>query len=74
MPKIIHYRDSCIGCNSCVEHMSNNWGICKKDGKATLKNSKIKGKTHIAEIDITELAENEKAAEDCPMGIIKIIK
>ena len=51
-----------------------NWGICKKDGKATLKNSKIKGKTHIAEIDITELAENEKAAEDCPMGIIKIIK
>ncbi len=71
MPKIIYYRDKCIGCCSCLEH-SNLWKISKEDGKAILLNSEKKKDTYVKEIDISEVEESVKAAKDCPVGIIKV--
>ena len=72
--KIIHYRKDCIGCNSCVENCPALWKINEKDGKADLIGSKEKGETHILDLPPDMLEENEKAAKDCPVNIIKIFK
>ena len=73
--KIIHYRKNCIGCNACIEAASDYWEISKDDGKANLKNSsKNKNGIYIKEISIIDLEENAKAADSCPVRIIKIIK
>ena len=74
MAKIVHYRKDCIGCNSCVENCPSMWKINEKDGKADLANSKKKGDTYVTDLDPALLEENEKAAEDCPVRIIKIFK
>ncbi len=70
--KIIHYRNNCIGCNSCVEHAPGNWEIDQTDGKANLKRSCGKDGVFIAEISELEVEDNKKAAEDCPVGIIHV--
>ncbi len=74
MIKIIHYREKCIGCNSCVEHAPNTWKIDETDGKTTLVGSTNIKDIYILEIDESVLEENEKAAQDCPVNIIKINK
>ena len=71
--KLIHYRKTCIGCNSCVEHSPKNWKIAD-DGKADLLNAKEKNGVFILEIDESTREESEAAAKDCPMRIIKIEK
>lgn len=73
MPKILHYRESCIGCNSCVEHAPSRWKI-DEDGKSTLIDSVNKNGCYIVQIGTDEVEENEKAARDCPVRIIKIVK
>ena len=72
MPKIIHYRNNCIGCNSCVEHDPSKWNISQKDGKSDLLGSKEKKGVHILEISQDEVERNKKAAKDCPVRIIKV--
>lgn len=72
MPKIIHFRPKCIGCNACVEAAPENWVISKNDGKAYLKKSKLKGKFHIAEIEDWLSEENKLAAKNCPVKIITV--
>ena len=74
MAKIIHYRNKCIGCNSCVEHAPKRWSISKVDGKSDLVGSDQKKDVFIAEIGPDEIAENKKAAKDCPVRIIKILE
>ena len=71
--KIIHLREDCIGCNSCTEHAPYNWEIDSKDGKASLKRATKKGNNFIAEISDPEVEANKMAAQDCPIGIIRII-
>jgi len=71
MPKVIHNRSKCTGCRSCVLIAPQNWQI-DEDGKATLINSKLKGKVHVGEIFDCDIPANEKAAAACPMGIIKV--
>jgi ferredoxin len=44
----------------------------KQDGKAELIGGIQKGPFIVADIDVTLLDENKKAAEACPMQIIKI--
>lgn len=73
MAKIVHYRNKCIGCNSCVEHAPNRWSISKEDGKSDLKDAIQKKDVFIVEIGPDEIKENKKAAEDCPVNIIKIL-
>lgn len=72
MPKIIHYREECIGCNSCVEYASAYWKM-QEDGKALLLGAKKKGDMYVKEIADFEVAENEMAAMACPMKSIHII-
>tara|TARA_Y100000310_G_C20255685_1_gene611223 strand:- start:405 stop:629 length:225 start_codon:yes stop_codon:yes gene_type:complete len=74
MPTIVHFREECIGCNSCVEYASGYWKISDEDGKSVLIRGKKKGKTHVLPITKDELKENELAARDCPVKIIKIFK
>lgn len=74
MAKIVHYRKDCIGCNSCVENCPSMWKMNEKDGKADLTNSEKKGDTYVTDLDPELLEENEKAAKDCPVRIIKIFK
>lgn len=71
MPKIIHFRNDCIGCFSCVEHAPSNWEI-GEDGKATLKRSKEKNNTFVATITEVEVECNRCAAMSCPVGVIRL--
>lgn len=70
--KIVYYRNDCIGCNSCVEHAPDCWKISEDDGKVVLIDSIEKNGVFVKEISEGDLPENELAARDCPMGIIKI--
>jgi len=71
--KIIHLRQNCIGCNSCVENAPDNWEMSLTDGKANLKRAEENKGRFIAEICEIELEANKRAAADCPVGIIKIV-
>lgn len=72
MAKIVHYRKNCIGCGSCVEHASCYWAMSRFDGKADLKNAKNKKGVFVRTISEFEVEENIKAAQDCPVSIIKV--
>tara|TARA_Y100000310_G_C20469572_1_gene709295 strand:- start:210 stop:434 length:225 start_codon:yes stop_codon:yes gene_type:complete len=72
MSKIIHYRDKCIGCNSCVEIDPDKWEMCSEDGKSKLKKSKEKRGIYQLRIDEIEKEKAKKASESCPVGIIKV--
>ena len=74
MAKIVHYRNKCIGCNSCVEIAPSFWKMSELDGKSVLIGAIQKKEVEILEISLAELEENEKAAKDCPVNIIKIEK
>lgn len=74
MPKIIHYREKCIGCNSCVEHAPYFWKISAEDGKSTLQGAVRKKDTDIMEISNLDVEKNELAARDCPARIIKVLR
>jgi ferredoxin len=74
MPKIIHYRQRCIGCNACVEIAQSQWRISKKDGKAVLLGAKEKKGIYQLEIGYDFIEENQRAAKACPVNIIQILE
>ena len=74
MPKIIHYRNKCIGCNSCVEHSSSNWKISEEDGKSYLVGSDERKGIFIKSISEDEVEVNKLAERDCPVRIIKVVR
>ncbi|MEK6817200.1 MAG: ferredoxin [Nanoarchaeota archaeon] len=74
MPKIIQYRKNCIGCNACVEIDPKNWKMSAKDGKADLIGAKNKKGIYQKEINEIEKETAQKAADSCPVNIIKIEK
>lgn len=69
---ITHQRDKCIGCNYCVEFAYQRWRMSKKDGKATLLGGENKKGFHTVRVDNEEFDENMRAAEACPVNIIKV--
>ena len=69
---ITQQREKCIGCNYCVELAFDQWRMSKKDGKATLLNAENKKGFHTIKIDNAEFDNNVKAAEACPVNIIKV--
>ena len=69
---ITHQREKCIGCNYCVELAFNQWRMSKKDGKATLIGAVNKKDFHTLKIDNTEYDDNKRAADACPVNIIKV--
>ncbi|MBK6825367.1 MAG: ferredoxin [Saprospiraceae bacterium] len=74
MPKIIHYRDKCIGCNICFEMQPEYWRLSRKDGKATLVNGVLKNQTYVLEIGAREVDLSEETAIHCPVKVIKVIR
>lgn len=61
---ITHDRPNCIACGACAA-VTDNWTLDTEDGLA----DPVK-----AEIEEDELAENQEAAEVCPVFIIHINK
>ena len=72
MPKIIHYRDRCIGCGICHEQHPSLWRMSKKDGKATLINASRKNGIYVLKISDQEAQDMQSMAKACPVRIIKI--
>lgn len=72
MPKIIHYRNKCIGCGVCYEQQSELWRMSKKDGKATLLKAVQKKEIHIVNIPEAAVSKSEQIAAACPVRIIKV--
>ena len=69
---ITHVREKCIGCNYCVELAEHRWRMSKKDGKCTLIGGVNKKGFHTVRVGDEEFEDNMKAAEACPVNIIKI--
>ena len=74
MPKILHQRGKCIGCNLCYEIWPVRWRISRTDGKCTLVDGIEKKGIWLAFISDDEVLYNQKAALACPVKIITIIK
>lgn len=72
MITITQLRHKCIGCNYCVELAPKRWCMSKKDGKCTLIGSTEKKGFYTVKVREQELEENLKAADACPVNIIKI--
>lgn len=69
---ITHQREKCIGCNYCVELAYQRWRMSKKDGKATLLGGENKKGFHTVRVDDEEFDDNKRAADACPVNIIKV--
>ena len=67
-------REKCIGCNYCIELAYNRWRMSKKDGKSVLLGAKEKKGFHTVRVGGEEYEENMKAAEACPVNIIKVTR
>jgi ferredoxin len=71
MPKIIHYRNKCIGCGVCFELQPELWRMSKKDGKATLLHAVAKKDVFVASVTEATHARTQEIAPQCPVKIIK---
>lgn len=70
---ITQQRDKCIGCNYCVELAHDQWRMSKKDGKSVLLGATNKKGFHTLKLyDEDTFDSNVKAAEACPVNIIKV--
>ena len=65
-------REKCIGCNYCVELAYDRWRMSKKDGKSTLLGSENSKGFYTVKVGDDELDENLRAAEACPVNVIKV--
>jgi len=74
MLRIIQQRSKCIGCNACVEAAHTRWRISRKDGKCTLVGGIDKKGFFQVVVDEHELEENLRAAANCPVKIIQVLK
>lgn len=72
MPKIIHYRDTCIGCGVCFEMQPELWRMSRKDGKAVLVGAQEKKRTHVLSVNPLLAEETRPVAKACPVNIIKV--
>jgi ferredoxin len=55
-----------------VEHDPSLWNISAEDGKSCLKGALEKKGVFVLKVNSIEAQKNKKAAEDCPVRIIKI--
>lgn len=69
---ITHQREKCIGCNYCVELAYDRWRMSKKDGKVTLLGGENRKGFYTVKVGDEEFDENQRAAEACPVNIIKV--
>lgn len=72
MPKVIHYRNKCIGCGVCYEMMPASWRMSRKDGKATLIKAVVKKGIGVLEVGLESEESMEAVARACPVRIIRV--
>jgi ferredoxin len=72
MPKIIFYRNKCIGCSICREMQPEIWRMSKKDGKAVLLHAIEKKQIHQLELSPLFVDRSIEVAEACLARVIKI--
>ncbi len=72
MPKIIHYRNKCIGCGICQQQQPIHWRMSKKDGKATLVNAVGKKDVFVLAIHRHLQQASQEVAAACPVRVIKV--
>lgn len=72
MPKIIHYRNKCIGCGICFELQPELWRMSKKDGKATLLKAQASKDIFILTIPATMEDITREVVKVCPVRVIKL--
>lgn len=72
MPKLIHYRDNCIGCGICYEMQPTFWRMSKKDGKASLVKAIQKRNVYILDINEQDAIASQATVVACPVNIIKV--
>ena len=72
MPKILHQRGRCIGCNICHEIWPLRWRMSRADGKCTLVGGVEKKGVWQVTVSADELTQNRMAAEACPVKIIRV--
>ena len=70
MAKVIHQRDKCIGCGTCVAVCPAFWHM-EDDGKASLKDAKDVGNGKF-ELETPDVGCNKEAASSCPVQIISV--
>ena len=73
MPKILHHRSKCIGCNICYEIWPLRWRLSRADGKCTLVDGIEKKGVWQVTISADELGINQQVAEACPVKIIRVM-
>ena len=72
MPKIIHYRNKCIGCGICFELQPELWRMSKKDGKATLLKAQASKDIFILTIPAAMEDKTREVVKVCPVRVIKL--
>lgn len=70
--KLLHYPKNCIGCNACVLMAPQNWKMNWDEGKSELIGGTKKGDVLVTDLHESDLYDNQRAVEACPMNIIKI--
>lgn len=72
MPKIIYYRNKCIGCGICCESHPDSWAMSKKDGKAVLLNAAKNKDLYILDVNDATIRTYQFLEKACPVKIIKL--
>jgi ferredoxin len=73
MPKLVQYREQCIGCGICQELQPDTWRMSKKDGKASLLYSIQKKNIHIVSIHGSMIEISRQVIAACPAKVIKLM-
>lgn len=74
MIRITQQRIKCIGCNACVEAAYFRWRVNRKDGRCTLIGGVDKKGFFSVVTGDDEYDDNVRAAQNCPVKIIKVEK
>ncbi|MFA8436493.1 MAG: ferredoxin [Marinifilaceae bacterium] len=73
MIRLIQRRKGCIGCGYCAEIAPDFWEMDFNDGKCNLIGAENRKGIFELEIFDEDIELNRKAAESCPVSIIRLI-
>lgn len=71
--KIIHEREKCIGCGTCVAICPKHWEM-GDDGKSDLIGCSVNPENKNQEKEVSDVECNQEAADSCPVQCIHIEK
>ena len=73
--KIVHDRDTCIGCAACASVCPSFWSMAD-DGKSDVKGSIKTGNGNEEAVNdlTTDFDSNKEAAESCPVNCIHLFE